>query len=168
MKDKYGSCRGLKPDVVGIFGDLPTRLSWNEMEVCVESKLAITDMVRQSGTYARCRLLSNHRRFFSLAMGFQWKSLEAYIFVFHRSGLSSSRPLKVTTAEGFKGLVTHIVGMLSIKGDAAYGLDTTRSEKMFRINKRYYEIVRHLYVRSALQGRCTIAYSLQGMYTCEF
>jgi len=168
MKDKYGSCRGLKPDVVGIFGDLPTKLSWNEMEVCVESKLAITDMVRQSGTYARCRLLSNHRRFFSLAMGFQWKSLEAYIFVFHRSGLSSSRPLKVTTPEGFNGLVRHIVGILSFNDEAAYRLDTTRTQNMFCINNLYYKADRLLHVRKTLRGHSTIVYSLRGMYTCIF
>jgi hypothetical protein len=44
-------------------------------------------MVRQSGTYARYCLLSSQRRFFALrvGIGFHYKELEAYVFVFHRS-----------------------------------------------------------------------------------
>jgi hypothetical protein len=181
VKETYSSHKGLKPDGVGIIGELSTKtkkpakksakkpeLSWEQIEVNVESKASVRDMVRQSGTYARCCLLANQRRFFSLGIGFHYKKLEAYVFVFHRSGLSSSRPLKLTTGEGFKGLVSHIVGILSFKEEAAYGLDTTRFQKMFRINNRYYEIVRLLYVRGTLRGRSTIVYSLQGMYICGF
>jgi hypothetical protein len=181
MKEKYGSYKGLKPDLVGIIGELSTKakkpekksvkkteLSWHQIEVSVESKAVLKDMVKQSGTYARCCLLSNKRRFFSLGIGFHFKKMEAYIFVFHRSGLSSSRPLDLTKPEGFKGLVKHIVGILSFKDEAAYGLDTTRSEDTFHINNRYYKMVRLLYQRNTLRGRSTVVYSLQGMYTCGF
>jgi hypothetical protein len=82
--------------------------------------------------------------------------------------LSSSRPLKLKTREGFNGLVSHIVGILTLKEEAAYGLDTTRVQNMFRVNNRYYGIVRLLYMRGTLRGRSTIVYSLQGMYTCGF
>ena len=181
IKETYGSHKGLKPDGVGIIGELSTKtkkpakerakepeLSWEQIEVNIESNASVRDMIRQSGTYARCCLLANQRRFFSLGIGFHHKKLEACVFVFHRSGLSSSRPLELTTDEGFKGLVSHIVGMLSFKGEAAYGLDTTRSQKMFRINNRYYEVARLLYVRGTLRGRSTIVYSLQGTYTYGF
>jgi hypothetical protein len=94
--------------------------------------------------------------------------MEAYVLVFHRSGLSSSRPLKLTTREGFNGFVKHIVGILSFKDEAAYGLDTTRFQKFFRINNRYYEIGRLLHMRGSFRGRSTTAYRLQGMYTCGF
>ena len=181
VKEIYGTHEGLKPDIVGITGELSAKkkrrpsakmpeLSWEEIEVNVECKALVKDMVRQSGTYARCCLLSNRRRFFALGIGFHYKTLEAYVFVFHRSGLSSSRPLKLTTSEGFKGLVSHMVGILSFKDEAAYGLDTTlaRFQNMFRINNRNYEIVRLLYVRGGLRGRSTTVYSLQGMYICGF
>ena len=192
MRDIYGSFKGLKPDGVGIIdevlteleqeqpaeeppartrepdGTIKTNLPWERIEVTVESKNDLKDMVRQSGTYARCCLLSNQRRFFSLGIGFLYKTLEAYIFVFHRSGLSSSRPLKLKTAEGFKGLVRHIVGILSFKDETAYCLDTTRFQNIFRINNRLYEATRRLYVRTCLLGRCTTVYGLQGMYTCRF
>ena len=181
VKETYGSHKGLKPDGIGIIGELSTKtkkrakkpakepeLPWEQFEVNVESKASVRDMVRQSGTYARCCILSNQRRFFSLGIGFHYKKLGAYVFIFHRSGLSSSRPLKLTTVEGFKGLVSHIVGILSLKDEAAYGLDTTRFQNMFLINNRHYEIARLLYVRGTLRGRSTIVHSLQGMYTCGF
>jgi len=177
----------LKPDGVGIIGELLTRtaepaeeptkkpvLSLEQIEVNVESKASAgdSDMVPQSGTYARCCILSNQRRSFSLGIGFHYRDLEAYIFANHRAEPSSlaSRPLDLTTPEGFNCLVRHIVGNLSFSEEAAYGLDPTRFQNIFRINNRYYEIVRHLYVRSSLRfgGRSTVVYSLQGMYTCGF
>ena len=172
VKETYGS-KNLKPDGVGILCPLPTNtreLSWEHIEVAIESKGRVREMVRQSGTYARCCLIGNRRRFFSLVIGFNFSTLEAYVFLFHQSGLSSSRPLDVTTQQGFESLVSHIVGILSIKDEAAYGLDPTRFQNMFRINNRLYELVRHLYVRESLRGRATIVYRLQGTskYTCGF
>jgi hypothetical protein len=177
IEDTYSSHKGLKPDGIGIIGKLSTEKeesanvpeqSWEKIEFHIESKASVREMVRQSATYARCCLLRNKRRFFSLGIGFNYKTLNAYIFVFHRSGLSSSRPLKVTTREGFDGLVRHIVGILSFKDEAAYGLDTTRTQDMFCINNRYYKNIRFLYDRGSLKGRTTVVYSLQGMRTCGF
>ena len=190
MKDIYGSDKGLKPDGVGILDEVLTemeepseepppeteepdetiklKLPWEQIEVTVESKANLKDMVRQSGTHARCCILSNQRRFFTLGIGFLYIKLEAYIFVFHRSGLSSSRPLNLKTAEGFKGLVRHIVGILSFEDEAAYCLDTTRFQNIFRINNRLYDGTRRLYVRTCLRGRGTTVYNLRGMYTCRF
>jgi hypothetical protein len=178
VKETYGSHRGLKPDGVGIIGELPSKkkkgaktpakeseLSWGQIEVFIESKSSVEDMVRQSGTYARCCLLNNPRRFFSLGIGFDYRKLEAYVLVFHRSGLSSSRPLHLTTSKGFKGLVSHIVGILSFKDEAAYGMDTTRFERFFRINNRYYEIVLPLHMRGTLRGHSTSVYRLRGTCT---
>ena len=186
IKETYESHEGLlTPKGVGIIGELLTEieeppeepaeepvqdhaekseLSWEQIEVTVYSKASVRDLVRQSGTYARCCLLNNQRRFFTLGIGFQYKKLEAYVFVFHHAGLSSSHPIEITTNEGFKGLVKHIVGILSIKDETAYCLDPTRFQKFFYINNRYYESVRLLHVRGTLRGRSTIVHSFQGMY----
>ncbi len=163
--------RSLKPDGGGILDQLPSRtkeLSWEHIEVTFESKRTVTELVRQSGTYARCCFLSNQRRSFSLGIGFRFTTLEAYVFLFHRSGLSSSRPLKLKTREGFEGLVRHIVAILSIQDEAAYGLDPTRFQNVFCINNSYYKVDRPLYVRDSLRGRATIVHSLQSKYTCRF
>jgi hypothetical protein len=109
VKETYGSHKGLKPDLVGIIGELPTgteeaaeepaekpSLSWEQIEVNLESKVSIRDMVRQSGTYARCRVLRNKRRFFSLGMGFHYKKVEAYVFSF-----PSRRAFIIPSAEAY-------------------------------------------------------------------
>jgi hypothetical protein len=181
VNEKYGSLKGLKPDGVGIIGALSTetegpaegpaekpKLSWERIEIIVESKVSVKDTVRQSGTYARCSVLNNRRRFFSLGIGFHFKKLEAYVLAYHHAGLSSSHPLNLKTLEGFNGLVKHIVGILSIKDEAAYGLDPTRSQKIFYINNRYYEVVRLIFERDSFRGRSTVVYGLEGMYTCGF
>jgi hypothetical protein len=178
ISDIYGNHKLLKPDLVGIIGELPVEteepiegpakeraekpgLSWEKVEVAVECKNTVRDMARQSGTYARCCVSSNRRRFFSLGIGFHYKRLEAYFNVFHRAGLSSSPPFKVTTPEGFELLVKHVVGILSI--DEATYLDPTRFENFFCTNNHCYEIIRIIYVHNSLGGRSTIVYSLQGM-----
>jgi protein kinase-like protein len=168
VKDAFRSRKALKPDGVGILGELPAgkkELPWELIEVPFESKNGLAALVRQSGTYARCCFLSNQRRSFSLVIGFRFTTLEAYVFLFHRSGLSSSRALRLTTREGFEGLVRHIVAILSIQDEAAYGLDPTRFQNMFCINNRHYKVDRLLYVRDSLRGRATIVHSLHGEYT---
>ncbi len=144
----------------------------SEMKALIGNELKkarVRDMFRQSGNYARCCVLCNQGRFFAVGIGFQHRKLEAYVFAFHQSGLASSRLLKLTTREGFDGLVRHIVGILSFKDEAAYGLDDpTRSQNMFCINNRYYEIDRLLHARGTLWDRSTTLYSLRGIYTCEF
>ena len=171
----YRGHKRLKPDGVGIIGGLPTEtkepaeeparaekpvLSWEQVVVVFESKGTVKDMVQQSAIYARCCLLRNRRRLISLGIGFQFRKLEAFFVVFHRRGILSSSPLKVTTSEGFKGLVNHLVGLLSLKDEAAYG---TCFEKYFHISRRYFEISRPRYALDSLQGldqrRCVHAYS---------
>ena len=185
VMDIYGSKNPLKPDIVGIIGELPLNplfeetagnsgkrpakgsrfnLTWGQIEVSVESKDNVRKMVRQSATYARSCYLSKQRRFFSLGIGFQYKSKEAYIFVYHHGGLSSSHPMKITTLDGFNDLVKHIVGILSIKDEPAYGLDPTRFGDLFCINDRCYKSLRYIYVRGNFRGRSTIVHGLEGMY----
>jgi hypothetical protein len=173
VKGRYGCPKGLKPDGVGIIGELPTgtedsELSWEDIEVIVESKRTVRQVAQQSGMNTRFCLLNNLRRFFALGIGLHFTTLNVYVFVLHRSGFSSSRPLKLTTEEGFRSLVRHVVGILSFKGEPAYGLDTTRTQNMFCINNRYYETAHSLYMRSSPQGRFTTVHSLSGMYPCIF
>ena len=170
VNDKYGSIKGLKPDCIGIFDEhLPSLsqgdVSWEKIEISIECKKSVKEMVKQVATYARCSLLNNLRRFFALTMGFDFNSLEVYILLFHRSGLSASPPLGLRTEEGFNGLVRHIIGILSIQGEALYGLDVTRTDASeFCIDNRFYKLDRYLYLRGSLRGRGTAVYSLRGMY----
>lgn len=170
VNEKYGSLKGLKPDCIAVFGEELTQgdVSWENIEISIECERSVKDMVKQVATYARCSLLNNLRRFFALAMGFNFETLEAYIFVFHRSGLSASRPLGLKTEEGFNGFVRHIIGILSIQGEALYGLDITRTDTEFCIDNHFYQLDCYLYLRGSLRGRGTAVYSLKGMYQCRF
>jgi hypothetical protein len=169
VAEKYGRYKGLKPDGIALLGNLPTgKVSWEDIEIVIESKRDTKPIISQAATYARCSLVHNLRRSFALAIGFNFKSLEVFFMVFHRSGLSASRPLKLTENRGFEGMVRHIVGILSIRGEDGYGLDMTRYQDFFHINNRFYKHVRYLYFRDCLRGRATVVYSLEGMHPCGY
>ena len=156
--------KALKPDVVGLLVDLPAEqeTSWGGVEVVIEVKNRIPALVKQAATYAHCCLVNNQRRSFAISIGFDHKQLIARFLLFHRSGLSSSRPLSLDTQQGFKDVVKHIVGMLSIRDDAGYGLDITHSHDTLSINDRYYRINSHIFMHGGLRGRSTVVYNLEG------
>jgi len=164
VKENHGSSNALKPDGVGLLVDLPAerKMYWGQVEVVIQVKSQIPTLVKQAATYARCCIVNNQRRSFAIAIGFDHKHLLAWFLVFHRSGLSSSRPLSLGTQQGFKDVVKHIVGMLSIRDEAGYGLDVTRSQDLSSINDRYYGILSLLYMRDILRGRSTVVYNLEG------
>jgi len=156
----------LGPHGFGLLGELPSggKVPFEDVEVVVEVNSQTDVLVQQAATYARRCLANNRRRFYTTAIGFNYRNLEIYFFVFHRSGLSSSRPLCLRTQRGFEDIVKHIVGMLSIRDEADYGLDVTRSpsQDILSINDRYYQVVRLLYMRQSLRGRSTVVYNLDG------
>ena len=129
VANSCGSVKPLKPDGVGLLAGLSPggRVSWEHVEVIIEVKNDIKALIKQAATYARCPLLSNRRRFFSIAIGFNHKTLNACFLIFH-SGLSSSYPLSLKTRQGFEDFVKHMVGPLSIRGEADYHLDLTLSK----------------------------------------
>jgi len=167
VAEVYGSFRSLKPDGVGLLTDLPAsrRISWGDVQVVVEVKSDIKALVKQAATYARCSLLNDRRRFFSIVIGFNHRKLNVYFLVFHHSGLSSSRALSLNTRQGFEDVVKHLVGMLSITDEAGYHLDQTLSESQnqFYLNDRLYDVVRLVHMRDSLRGRSTAVYNLAGM-----
>lgn len=164
--DKYAD--PLKLHGLGILGELPAgkKIFWEDVEVTIEVSSQIDALVQQAATHARCSLLNNKRRFFSTSIGFNYRTLEVFFFVFHRSGLSSSRPLPLRTQQGFQDIAKHIVGMMNIRDEAEYCLDVTRSQNTFCLNKRYYDVLRVLYIRDGLCGSSTAIYSLNGMKPC--
>jgi len=164
--DKYGD--PLRLHGLGILGELPAggKIPWEDVEVTIEVSGPIDALIQQAAIHARCSLLNNKRRFFAISIGFNHITLEAFFFVFHRSGLSSSRPLSLRTQQGFQDIAKHIVGMMNIRDEAEYCLDVTRSQNMFCLNERYYDVLRVLYLRDGLCGTSTAIYSLNGMKPC--
>ncbi|KAH9024063.1 hypothetical protein EDB85DRAFT_1988778, partial [Lactarius pseudohatsudake] len=114
-------------------------------------------LVSQLSTYAQC-YLSDRRCSFSIAIAFDHQTLQMQFLVFHRSGLSFSHELSLHSEAGFQSVVKHIVGILSIPDEQAFGLDQTRSGDVYRINDRDYEIVRPIHTRACVRSRATAVY----------
>jgi hypothetical protein len=117
--------------------------------------------MRPLWAYARCYLSADRRRSFAPAIGFSHKSLQITFFAFHRYGLLCSLGMSFLTPEGFQAAVKYMVGILSIQDEEAFGLDTTRRGKLYRINDRDYQIGRPICVRQCVRGRTTAMYSLK-------
>ncbi|KAH9061012.1 hypothetical protein EDB87DRAFT_526921 [Lactarius vividus] len=84
------------------------------------------------------------------------------IFSFHLSGLSSSHELSLHSEAGFQSVVRHMVGILYISDEEAFGLDKTPSGDVYRINNRDYEIVRPIDVCICMRGPATAVHGIRG------
>ena len=59
-------------------------------------------------------------------MHINYKEFSLRFLCFHRSGISTSPQLNLDEEDGFQSVVKHMVGVLSIKDEEPFGLDTTR------------------------------------------
>ncbi|KAH8992032.1 hypothetical protein EDB92DRAFT_1816151 [Lactarius akahatsu] len=157
MGNILDSGKPLKPDVLGLLHpytpDGP-KIVWDDVAVIVEAKDRPVDMVKQLAT-----------RSFSITIAFDHRALTMRFLCFHRSGVSASELLKLKEEDGFRSVVEHMVGILSIRDEAGFGLDSTRVDKMFRLNGRYYAIVRTIQNRDSIRGHATAVYSLESQTT---
>ncbi|KAH9010942.1 hypothetical protein EDB83DRAFT_379514 [Lactarius deliciosus] len=167
MLDEVESEKPLKPNILGLLVSSPLprkqKISWSDDDVAVivEVKHGQLMLVDQLSTYARCFLSVDRRRSFLIAIAFDNQTLQMHFLVFHRSGLSSSHALSLHSEAGFQSVVKHIVGILSIPDEGAFGLDKTRSGDVYRINNRDYEIVRSIHTRISVRSRATAVYCIR-------
>ncbi len=165
IKGTIDSVHPLKPDVLGLTHSLTShtpRASWKDVAIIIEVKHREEETIQQLMTYARCYLAADRRRSFAIAITFDHSTFKFRFLVFHRSGVSASHGLYVYTETGFEGIVSHMVGILSIQDEKNFGLDLTSSGTTYRINNSCYEIVRPIYIRNSVRGRATVVYSLKG------
>ena len=161
MGDKVNSGSPLKPDILGLLHSRTPKIFWRDVAIFVEVKNQLVDAVNQLAMYARSHLTLVRRRSFSIAMHFDHKELTLRFFCFHRSGLCGSLPLRFKDEDGFRSVVEHMVGIMSIRDEAAFGLDVTRIEDVYRLDNHNYEIVRTIQLRESVRGHSTVVYSLQ-------
>ncbi|KAH9048839.1 hypothetical protein EDB84DRAFT_126792 [Lactarius hengduanensis] len=142
MGDKLDSRRPLKPDILGLRRTLDgPKTLWDDVAVIVEVKDNMLDLVKQLATYARNHLSLNRRRSFSIAIAFDHRKLTLCFICFHRSGVSASKLLNLKNEDGFRSVIEHMVGILSIRDEAGFGLDMTHVKGMHLLNGRYYAII---------------------------
>ncbi|KAH9044433.1 hypothetical protein EDB85DRAFT_2105262 [Lactarius pseudohatsudake] len=163
-----GKPQALKPVILGLLHprtpDGP-KIVWEDVAVIIEVKGHTLDLVKQLATYARNHLSLNRRRSFSITIAFDHKALTMYFLCFHRSGVSASELLKLNNEDGLRSVIEHMVGILSIRDEAGFGLDTTRVNDMYHLNGRYYAIVRTIQNRDSIRGRATAVYRLKSQTT---
>jgi hypothetical protein len=167
MREKVDSEKPLNPDMPDILGLLHPRtpdgpkISWNDVAVFVEVKSHLIEVVKQLAAHAYCHLAADRRRSFSIAIAFSHKALTSHFLCFHRSGISISPALHLNKEDGFRSVVMHIVGILSIRDEEAFGLDMTRVKDVYRLNDHNYEIVRTIHERNSVRSYSTVVYSLK-------
>ena len=120
----------VKPDLVGGLDLNPgVRAAWsprdqnmNQVLLPVEVKKDWLPMVVQAATYARCLFSASPSRQFALVLGFRHVKAELRFLVFHRSGLTASKPLSVNDEQGRKDILRVLFSILSWKstGDAGF------------------------------------------------
>ncbi|KAH9044430.1 hypothetical protein EDB85DRAFT_457573 [Lactarius pseudohatsudake] len=161
MGDKLDSIVPLKPDILKIRTPRQPKIFWNDVAISVEVNAHPVDVVKQLATYARAHLALNRRRSFSIAIAFDHRILTFRFLCFHRSGVSASPLLELAKEDGFRSIVDHMVGILSIRDEAAFGLDMTCTENVYRLNGHNYEIVRTIQNRDSVRGHSTAVFGLK-------
>jgi hypothetical protein len=163
MREKIYPDTQLKPDILGLLRsptpDEPT-ISWNDVAVFIEVQSQLIEAVKRLATYAHCHLAVERRRSFTIAIAICPKRLTLHFICFHRFGVSFSPPLDLDKEDGFRSVVEHMVGVLSIRDEEAFGLDMTRAKNVYRLNGRNYEMVRTIHERNHIHYS-TAVYGLQ-------
>jgi hypothetical protein len=165
MQEKFDSTRPFRPDILGFRSSSRTPyeqpVSWNDVAIYVQVKANLVETIKQLAIYARTHLALNRRRSFSIGMSFDHRTMVLRFLCFHRSGISASPPLHLNTPKDFKSFIEHMVGLLSIKDEEAFGLDLTRAEDVYRLDGSDYKIMRTIHMRVSVRGHATVVYSLK-------
>jgi hypothetical protein len=164
MREKLdsGTLKPLKPEILGLLHSCTLqRPSWNDVSVFVEVNARLVDAIKRLAAYARNHLTFNRRRSFSIAMSFNHKDLSLRFLCIHRSGISMSSQLHLREEDGFRGAIEHMVGLLSVKDEEAFGLDMTRENDVYHLNNANYRIMRTIHMRNSICDHATVVYSLQ-------
>jgi len=111
----------VKPDLVGGLDVKPgERVAWspkdphtNQVLLPVEVKENWAPMVVQAATYARCLFSASPSRQFALVLGFRHTTAELRFLVFHRGGLTTSKPFYVKDEQGQKDILRVFLSILS-------------------------------------------------------
>ncbi|KAJ3982176.1 hypothetical protein F5890DRAFT_1476372 [Lentinula detonsa] len=130
--DGFEGAKPLKPNGVGVLGleaaVEPDKLLWSppaeggaQIAIPVEVKNNWSDLVLQSGIYARCMFSASPLRQFVLVIGYNYEDHTLRFLVYHRGGCTSSEPLNLDQPKGQKGFIHLIVSILTWRTRADAG-----------------------------------------------
>ena len=154
MAEGLDGAAPLKPDVIGTNRViLPgEKIKWTDsyQMVPVEVKGDWLQLVAQAATYARC-IFATGRRLFVLVIALRHTTREVRFLFFHRSGLSSTTPAKLTTDEGWNRFISAVVGITACPNAHAAGL----LGFSIPLDRSLCPIGRTLHARHCIRGRAT-------------
>jgi len=118
--DGVGGASPVKPDLVGGLGLKPgKRVAWSPPDTSIDQVLIPVEvkpnwapMVVQAATYARCLFSASPSRQFSVVLGFRHTEAQLRFLVFHRSGLTGSKPCSVKDTRGQKDILRIFLSIL--------------------------------------------------------
>ncbi|KAJ3730947.1 hypothetical protein DFJ43DRAFT_1082166 [Lentinula guzmanii] len=92
-----------------------------QIAIPVEVKNNWSDLVLQSGIYARCMFSASPLRQFVLGIGYNYEDHTLRFLVYHRGGCTGSEPLNLDQPKGQKGFIHLIVSILTWRTRADAG-----------------------------------------------
>jgi len=110
----------VKPDLVGGLDLEPgKRVAWSPPNTSIDQvlipvavKANWAPMVTQAATYARCLFSASPSRQFSVVLGFRHTKAQLRFLVFHRSGLTGSKPCSVEDPRGQQDILRIFLSIL--------------------------------------------------------
>jgi len=118
--DRVEGASPVKPDLVGGLGLEPGgHVAWSPPDTSIDQVLIPVEvgaswapMVAQAATYARCLFSASPSRQFSVVLGFRHTKAQLRFLVFHRSGLTGSKPCSVGDPRGQKDILRIFLSIL--------------------------------------------------------
>ncbi|KAF5345238.1 hypothetical protein D9757_014076 [Collybiopsis confluens] len=172
MQDGVDGGHPLKPDLAGVLGEgEPDSLSWRPLlegrgiEIPGEVKGIWPELVAQAATYARSSFSAYPLRQFALVLGYNHEERVMRFLVFHRGGLTASKPLKLESKQGQEDLILLLSSILTWKSlaDAGFPAWCNKKETQVHLPAIYptpVNIHNDLHHSACVRGRAAHVYYL--------
>ncbi|KAF5378967.1 hypothetical protein D9757_009088 [Collybiopsis confluens] len=140
-QDGLDSAHPLKPALAGVLGEeeldslfwIPP-LEGRGMKIPGEVNGNWTELVTHAATYARVLFSATPLRQYALVIGYNPKERAMRFLVFHRGGLTASKPLELDSEQGQKDLILLLLSILTWKSLADAGFPTWCNENESQVH----------------------------------
>jgi hypothetical protein len=155
IADSVGGAAKLKPDVV-LAAARDTSLFWRDILIPVEVKNDWRELLKQALTYIRA-VFAKQDRYYVPCILYNFTQKAVRFCFGTRSGVISSPMFRLTTNQGFTAFVGGLVGILSLKDEAAAGIQPSQDVVDWLREKTGADYVKaeRMMIRAAVRGRGT-------------
>lgn len=173
-RDGVDGAAALKPDLIGAIDNnvgvsSTGRYRWGEIGIAGEVKDSWSELVAQAGTYGRAILNAHPTRTFALVVGFNHNDKNVRFLFFHRGGLHSTLPFKLTTKNGVTNFIHGVIVATALQHGhsglswtlPAQALRTSAAQKPSAKQSYPFRTDECVYRRVPMTGRCTAGWTLE-------